>query len=186
MKKSTIGQAWLVIVLSICFGGALAGVQAALEERIAGNRLAETLGQIPRLVPGAVGGEQRIVAGRTVYRAEDKKGGPVGWVIPCGGRGFADRIELLLGVDAAAQTITGLYVLDQKETPGLGNKIIEAVWRKQFSGKSTGQPLVVARSGKTGANEVDAVTGATISSESVCTIINQTIGTIGEKLAVVK
>ncbi len=186
MKNSSIGQAWLVIVLSLCFGGALAGVQTALEERIAGNRLAETLGQIPHLVPGAAAGTQKTVAGRTVYSAEAEKGDPVGWVIPCGGRGFADRIELLLGVDATAKVITGLYVLDQKETPGLGNKIVESVWRNQFVGKSTGEPLVVSRAGRTGSNQVDAVTGATISSESVCAIINETMKTMGKELVAAK
>lgn len=186
MKNSSIGQAWLVILLSLCFGGALAGVQTALEERIAGNRLAETLGQIPALVPGAIAGTRKTVAGRTVYSAEAEKGVPVGWVIPCGGRGFVDRIELLLGVDTTATVITGLYVLDQKETPGLGNKIIEAVWRDQFSGKSARKPLVVTKAGKAGANQIDAITGATISSESVCAIINQTMKTMGDKLVAVK
>ncbi|MFH1568374.1 MAG: FMN-binding protein [Gemmatimonadota bacterium] len=170
-KRNYIGQAWLVILLSLGFGGALAGVQVKLEGRIAANKLAETLGQVPQLVPGAEQGEQRQVAGQIVYRAL-AGGQPVGWVIPASGQGFADRIELLLGVDPGVTRITGLYILDQKETPGLGNKIIEAGWRRQFGGKSTTAPLSAKTGGGASGNQIDAVTGATISSVSVCDIIN--------------
>ena len=174
MKNSYIGQAWLVILLSLVFGGGLAGLQVKLQDRIAANKLAETLGQIPRLVPGAVQGREVTLAGRTVYRALDDKGA-VGWVIPTSGQGFADRIELLLGVDAGATKITGVYVLDQKETPGLGNKIIEDEWRAQFAGKSALNPLAAITSGKAAGSQIDALTGATISSESVCRIVNTTL-----------
>jgi len=174
VKNSYIGQAWLVILLSLVFGGGLAGLQVKLQGRIAANKLAETLGQIPQLVPGSVQGQKVTLAGRTVYRALDDQGA-VGWVIPTSGQGFADRIEILLGVDAGATTITGVYVLDQKETPGLGNKIIEDEWRAQFAGKSALNPLAAITSGRAAGNQIDALTGATISSESVCLIVNTTL-----------
>ena len=181
MKDSYIGQAWLVVLLSLCFGGALAGVQVMLHERIEENKLAETLSQIPVLVPGAEEGLVDTVAGQRVYRAL-AGGRQIGWVVPGGGQGFADRIELLIGVDAEVARITGLYVLDQKETPGLGNKIVEEEWRKQFSGKSTSKPLVVVKGGAKGEEEIDAITGATISSESVCRIVNRTLSRMRDEL----
>jgi len=174
VKNSYIGQAWLVILLSLVFGGGLAGIQVNLQDRIAANKLAETLDQIPRLVPGSTEGVADTVSGQTVYRALNAQGA-AGWVIPSSGQGFADRIEILLGVNAEATTITGVYVLDQKETPGLGNKIIEDEWRAQFAGKSTLNPLVAITSGKAAGNQIDALTGATISSESVCRIVNTTL-----------
>ncbi len=96
MKNSYIGQAWLVILLSLCFGGVLAGVQLALQQRIEENKLAETRSQIPLLVPGAREEESKVdtVAGQRVYRALSG-GRQIGWVIAGGGQGFADRIELL-------------------------------------------------------------------------------------------
>ena len=72
--------------------------------------------------------------------------------------------------------LTGLYVLDQKETPGLGNKIIESDWRDQFTSKELGAPLtVVKRDPAPGSPEIRAVTGATISSEAVCSIVNRAL-----------
>jgi len=174
MKDNYIVQAWLVIVLGLVFGGVLAGVQVQLSGRIAANKLAETLDQIPALVPGARGGRQDEVAGQRAFRALAGER-QIGWVIPCGGQGFADRIELLVGVDIRVERITGLYVLEQKETPGLGNKIVEAGWRRQFAGKTAGEELEVTKRGARRDYEIDAVTGATISSESVCRIVSQTL-----------
>ena len=181
MKMDYLRQAWLVIVLSAGFGAALAGVQTSLQERIAANKLAETKTQIPVLVEGAETGKAEMIADRTVYRAlaGEKQ---VGWVIPAGGQGFADRIEVLVGLDKELARITGLYVLDQKETPGLGNKIIDESWRAQFVGKPTAPPLVVVKSGASKPNDIDAVTGATISSEAVCDIVNRTVSEMSAEL----
>lgn len=183
MRDNYLVQAWLVIVLGLCFGGALAGVQATLSGRIAQNKLDETRDQIPALVPGATKAASGAaeVGGARAFRASGP-GGQVGWVIPCGGQGFADRIELLVGVDAQVQRITGLYVLEQKETPGLGNKIVEAPFRDQFSGKTAAAGLQVTKTGATADHQIDAVTGATISSAAVCRIINQTLDRMRDDL----
>ena len=173
MQGGYIRQAWLVILLSLLFGGMLAGIEVRLSGRIAANKKAATLGQIPALVPGALAGEEVVIAGESLYRAVGEEGA-VGWVVPGRGQGFADEIEILIGLDEAADTITGLYVLEQKETPGLGNKIEDAAWRGHFVGRSTEEVLVVERPGAHG-DGIDAITGATISSESVCQIANETL-----------
>jgi electron transport complex protein RnfG len=126
----------MVIVLSLGFGGALAGVHVSLSDRIRLNQLNETLSQVPQLVPGAAGGEAFGEAGgRPVFKALDNSGQTRGYVIQARGQGFADVIQVLIGVDAEARRITGLYVLEQKETPGLGNKITEPAWCAQFKDK---------------------------------------------------
>ncbi|NKB72457.1 MAG: FMN-binding protein [Candidatus Latescibacteria bacterium] len=181
MRGGYIGQAWLVILLSLCFGGLLAGIEIQLGERIAENKRAATRAQIPALVPGAVRGEEVVVDGSSLYRAVGVEG-PVGWVLPGRGAGFADQIEILIGLDAGAQTITGLYVLEQKETPGLGNKIEDGAWRQLFVGRAAGAPLTVVRPGTQG-DGIDAITGATISSESVCQIANETLARLRPQLA---
>lgn len=179
MKNGYIRQAWLVLMLALCFGAALAGVQVALGRRIAANKEAEILSQIPVLVPTAATGSAETIAGETVYRALDGDGAHVGWVARAAGYGFADRIELLIGLDRSADRITGLYVLDQKETPALGNKIIEKKWRKQFAGASALQALAVVKDG----GEIVSVTGATISSRSVCDIVNAAMAKLRDSLA---
>lgn len=185
-----IGQAWLVILLTLIYGGALAGVQIALGPVIAQNRKNETYDVIPKLVPRAdktktvemtladAQGKQR-----RVYRAVAADGSRLGWVVPAGGQGFADRIDLLIGTDNELSLITGLYVLDQKETPGLGNFITGERFRDQFVGKPTDEPVVVVKlDPAAGGNEILALSGATISSDSVAAIVNSAIDDMREPI----
>lgn len=172
MKNYYIVQAWLVIVLSLLFGAALAGVQATLKPRIDQNKLNDTLSQIPQLVSGATTGQPETIGGQTVYKALNEQGEQVGWVIPARGLGFADILDLLVGLNKDLSQITGLYVLEQKETPGLGARITESKWRDQFRGKGTSRDLAVTKMAPKADNEVQGVTGATISSVSVAGIVN--------------
>jgi len=183
MKRNPIADAWLVLVLAMGFGASLAGVQAALKPRIEANKLSDTMSQVPLLVPQAQRGERMLVADAPVYRAVDAAGAPVGWVVPASGQGFADRIELLIGLDAAAARITGLYILDQKETPGLGDNITTERWRKQFAGKPADVALQVRKGPAEAPHEIEAITGATISSESVTAIVNAAVRRLREQLA---
>jgi electron transport complex protein RnfG len=197
MKNSYIGQAWLVLVLALSFGGALAGVEAALRDRIAGNKLADAIDQVPILVPGADKRQSRqanaaplvetIAKGGKkttyqVFRAFDAGGKQIGWVVRAGGLGFADIVDVLVGLDARCEKITGLYVLDQKETPGLGNKIMGDDWRRQYAGKSTSAVLTVVKAKATAPEQIQAISGATISSDAVTGLVNQVVADLREPL----
>jgi len=185
-----ISEAWLVIVLALAFGGALAAVHQTLAPIIAENKRNETYNEIPKLVPGAVKEEtiELVVAGADgkqvqVYRAMNTDGTHLGWVVPAAGQGFADRIELLIGVDADVQTITGLFVLDQKETPGLGDFITdEGRFRGQFAGRPVDPPLEVVTETPAADHQIRALTGATISSESVSDIVNSAVANLRDVL----
>ncbi|MBN2420611.1 MAG: FMN-binding protein [Deltaproteobacteria bacterium] len=198
IKNSNLGQAWLVLLLSIVFSVSLTAVHLNLGPVIEENKTKETMEKIPVLVTGndsAVNADtfdisQRIINadknGRAksyiVYDAIDKSGTVAGHVVKASGQGYADKIELLLGLDSEGKTITGLFILDQKETPGLGNKIIEDDWRNQYVGKSSDSSLVVIKGKSVNENEIDAVSGATISSRAVTDIINSTISDVKTKI----
>lgn len=177
-----IAQAWLILLLAVCFGTGLTGVQISLSDKIQQNKLNETFSQIPFLVPGSDTGEEFEIDGRIIYRAMSGDS-QIGWVIPAVGAGFADKIEILIGIDKDAQKLTGLYVLDQKETPGLGNKIIDEDWRNQYIGMSTNDHLEVIKAGKPSEKQIMTVTGATISSVAVTDIVNKTVAELKDKLA---
>jgi len=180
-KKGYLTQAWLVLLLATGFGAALAGVHLTLKDEIAENKRRDTLGRIPTLVPGAEKGEVARLAGTLVYGAVDADGRQVGWVVPASGQGYNDRIELLIGLDPEALTLTGLYVLDQKETPGLGNKITSRkVFLDQFAGLMLDKALKVDKDDPAGT--INAISGATISSRAVCDIVNGVVERLGEAL----
>lgn len=203
---TNLGQAWLVLLLALIFGSSLAGVQAALGPKIEENKLKETLEKVPVVILGQAAADELAARGEpltitpntvsvdkkgvtkfyTLYRADFKDGSTAGWVAKTSGQGYADKIELLVGMDGEANAVTGLFILDQKETPGLGNRIVEDAWRAQFNNKATATPFKVVKQGKGGVNEIDAISGATISSRSVTKLINQVVSDLKPRVAQLK
>lgn len=113
-------------------------------------------------------GGERVFAG---YDANHKL---VGYAIVGAEPGFADVITLIFGYDPVQKRLIGMKVLDNKETPGLGDKIVKnQSFVNEF--KDVATPLLGVKhgAGKGGKNEVDMITGATISSRAVIGIINR-------------
>lgn len=195
LKHNYIFQAWLVLMLALFFGASLAGVHLKLGPKIEDNKINETREKIPEIILGSEQTEELTKSGKsliiephsvsvdrdnrkifyTIYEARYPDGKLAGWVAKASGQGYADKIELLIGFNPSIDTITGIFILDQKETPGLGNKIITVDWRQQFSNIKTVQPIEVTKSGAKDPNQIDAITGATISSRSVTRIVNTTV-----------
>lgn len=180
-KTNYILDAWLVIVLGLLFGTILATVQVTLGPRIEENIRKETYDQIPSLVLGANPEnteEQRIALdnGRSLlaYKAFDTSHTHLGWVLPGSVQGYADEIRFLVGTDPELNQISGLFVLSQKETPGLGDFITGADFRSQFKGLKATEPVGVTK-GTPAGNQIRALTGATISSKSVAEGVNNTL-----------
>jgi len=94
------------------------------------------------------------------------------------GPGLWGTITVILAVDAAIERVAGLRLVSQNETPGLGGRIEEAWFLGQFSGERIGQQGIRVREG-TGKGdpdpdngELDAVTGASRTSQSMQAIVN--------------
>lgn len=97
-------------------------------------------------------------------------------VIPCYGAGLWGPIWGYIAVGKDGKTISGAVFDHKSETPGLGAKITEPFFQAQFPGKVFGDGDVkfdVVKGGAKGAaNGVDAISGATITSQSLGKTIN--------------
>lgn len=183
MKKNYLVDAWLVIALSLGFGLALAAVQLGLMPIIKRNQLNFKSQQVPTMIPGSVRGEGVDVKDfGQVFAAVAENGQKKGWVVSGRDTGFAGTIEMLIGLDASAEHILSIRVVDQKETPGLGDFITKPDFQQRFEGKSTLKPLRVIKSKPGDPQEVEAITGATISSKAVVKIVNATVENFRSKM----
>jgi electron transport complex protein RnfG len=109
-----------------------------------------------------------------VYAGYDEAGALLGFAIPAEGAGFQDTIKLLYGYNVERKRVVGMEVLASLETPGLGDKIIkDAKFVGSFRDLAVEPEIVAVKSGSSGENEIDAISGATISSNAVVRIINQ-------------
>jgi electron transport complex protein RnfG len=119
----------------------------------------------------------------TIFLGYQEDGTSVGYAISGAEPGFQDVIELIFGYDARTRKVLGMKVLASKETPGLGDKIEkDSAFATEFEGPEA--PLVGVKAGRaTGApNEIDMITGATISSRTVIRIINRRLERLGPML----
>lgn len=196
--KHFIEQSWLLIVASFCFGLLIAGTNYALSARIERNRTAKLYSrtgdllnnfnamidaQLPKAEVFKEFAEIEIMSPRgknqTVQVIKALSGDEqtvVGWSFNAAGPGFADMIELVVAVDANFETIAGFDVLSSNETPGFGDQIKYDYFRDQFRGApaealklvSLGEPTEID-------SQIVAITGATVSSEAVVEIVNNSV-----------
>ena len=119
--------------------------------------------------------------GEVFYAGYNSGGDLVGVAFQSQGQGFQDVIHMLFGYDPKAQTIIGFQVLESRETPGLGDKIEkDAHFQANFTALDVsldeggmlrhGVELVPAGS-TTEAWQIDAISGATISSRAIARIL---------------
>jgi Na+-transporting NADH:ubiquinone oxidoreductase subunit C len=111
--------------------------------------------------------------GGIFYRSKQKNPGTL--VFKSEGPGLWSQIDLLLAVNPDRESLYGLRVISQAETPGLGGRIAEEDFQAAFAGVDIRPKLRVVKFAMTG-NEVDAISGATRTSTAVEQIINQGIG----------
>jgi electron transport complex protein RnfG len=132
--------------------------------------------------------EEMQVEGSTLYVGKiENQDEPVGVAFETSGSGFQGNISMMLGVDPTFTSITGMKVLEQIETPGLGTKIVEDPSNKaepfwfptQFIGVKMFPKIIVVKNIKPSTpNEIQAISGATISSKAVVRILNENISII--------
>ena len=184
-----IHESWLILLLGATFAVLLAGAQTSLSGRIKKNQEKALNEAISAVVPGTDTTERMKIDGydRDVFKCLDADGRSVGWAVEAVGMGFADKIRLVIGLNPDAATISGLKVIDNIETPGLGNKIADEgpdTFAEQFPGLQAAVSIAVVKGkpDETG-NEIQAITGATISSDAVAKIVNEALGKVRAELA---
>jgi len=105
-------------------------------------------------------------------------------VLPISGKGYQSTIRAMLAIEADLLTVAALTITEQGETPGLGTRIEDTAWQNLWAGKQiaddTGTITIsVVRGQATGPYEVDGITGATITSNSVGLMLRYWLGDHG-------
>ena len=120
-------------------------------------------------------------AGASVTEAYEVQSGgaPAGYALKVVASGSQGNIEMMVGVDAEG-TVTGVSIVKNSETSGIGSKVMEnqntakgVGVLSQFEGKTAADaPLTVG-------SNVDAISGATVSSKGVTTGVNAALAVAG-------
>lgn len=190
----------LTLVCIIC-AFSLALVQGLAEKKIEFNAAKRVKDAISNLAPGYSGIEEIALGEEVVYKLKDQQGKLIGYAFSAQGQGYQGKIKILAVVNPSLSRLEGIEIVDSLETPGLGAKIQEEPFRSQFKGLNLAGPIscdkdasgdkdkVQATSQATkvsGQGQIEAITGATISSRAVVNILNQRINLLRTQLKEVK
>lgn len=105
-----------------------------------------------------------------VYEACDPAGNVLGYVVEsASSEGYGGTIDLYLGITDDG-ILNGVSILEISETVGLGMRA-EEVLVPQFDGKAVSQ-FTYTKTGSTHESEIDAISGATITTKAVIHAVN--------------
>jgi len=110
-------------------------------------------------------GTYRITPKADYYEAVDEEGRLAGYVIKVKSHGYSSDIEMLVGLrreNTKELKVTGVKILAQAETPGLGSRVESRAFLDNLHGRVS-RTLRLKKDG----GELDAITGATITSRAV-------------------
>ena len=157
-------------LLLICavMAAALAGVNAITKERIAAVKMEKTMAALEKVLPGVTGLEQIELTGdpgivRTVYASGNS------YAVEVAPTGFGGEVTLMVGI--ADGKVTGISVISHAETPGLG-AVAAADTDKGVSFREQFEGLVAGITIGDGENQIDALSGATITSTAIVDGVN--------------
>lgn len=106
-----------------------------------------------------------------VMLAKDAGGTTIGYVINSySNDSYGGMVEISVGLKEDG-TITSIGFLTINDTPGLGLKAKEPAFKDQFNGKNA-ESLTVVKTGNAGDAEINAISGATISSRATTNSVN--------------
>jgi len=176
----TVKLAFILGMVCIAAAIALGSVYEITKERIALERERVMQEALQKVLTGT----KHILRtttpeGKVYFRgfaSEDTSITPTEYAVVAYGKGYSSTIQTLVGVNISGK-ITGIAILFQQETPGLGAKAEEVLYgesdswfQRQFEGKS-GVNLAVDKDG----GEIQSITGATISTRAITNSIQSEV-----------
>lgn len=109
------------------------------------------------------------VNGKTIYKSQD---GSIAFEFT--GAGSQGAISGIIALAPTMDTIKGITIIKQSETPGLGSRVLASDNLAKFQNKKIVPELLIVPAGTaTADNEVDAITGATLTCNSLEKILNE-------------
>jgi len=182
--REMIKMVVVLTILSTVSGGLLAAVQTSTKERIENQQLKFVKG--PAIASIMEGATNDPIADRFKLTVGDVEksffvgifnGEPTGVAFETYGKGFGGNVGLMVGIDLKNNTLLGVGVTTHGETPGMGAK---AKTDPTFVSQFKGMPLKDLYQVTTDGGQVNAISGATITSRAVCAATTEAVKILKE------
>ena len=158
-------------LICVIASAALAGVNSLTKAKIASQQDSEKTTGLKEVMASGERFEEVKSGQQTLYyKVYNKENSFIGVAFIATGKGYSSSIETMAGM-ALDGTISCVKVLSQNETPGLGARVSEPSFTRQFTNRNINN-----------LGEVQAITGATISSNAVMNSVHKKAEEIKELL----
>lgn len=114
------------------------------------------------------------------YRAVDDGGQVLGYAVTVTVEGYVSDIEVHVAVSADGERIRGLRIGEHRESAGYGARIVSTVFTDRF--KNAVPPLYLAGKNGQAGTAIEALSGATASSQAVVDAANEAASFVGEQV----
>lgn len=174
--KEIVKVGLILFLITALSAGVLAAVNSVTAPVIAANNQKKQDDAMARVLPGAAAFEkielQKDEASSVtgLYKADN------GYVVLCEPNGYGGAISMVVGVKDG--TVTGVDIIGQSETAGLGANCTKDEFKAQFTGKTA--DIGVSKNGAKD-NEIDAISSATITSKAVTRGVNDALAAAAEQ-----
>ncbi|ETR72454.1 MAG: electron transport complex protein RnfG [Candidatus Magnetoglobus multicellularis str. Araruama] len=182
--RDMIKMVVVIAVLASLSGGLLAGIRNSTQERIEYQQLVFVKGPAIRTILNKCTNDP--ITDRFKIKDGDTErsvfvgvldGKPQVIAFEGAGKGFGGMIGVMVGVNLNDDKLLSIGVTTHSETPGLGSKATE----QSFGAKFSGLPVMEIIKVKNDGGQIDALTGATITTRGVCEAVT-TAGDIYKRI----
>ncbi len=183
--KDILYPTCLLLIVCLVTSAAVVGTNALTEKRISELAAQEIEEAKQEVLPEAESFEEVEVTQEMLDAAgvaEDlslvsafKATNDAGYVISTSNKGYGGQVSVMTGITADGQIAAVKVVSADDETAGLGQKALDPSFTDQYQMTIPEEKLTVTKMGKSADHEIEAIAGATITSNSVTTSVNDAI-----------
>lgn len=197
-KKAIPKPVFVLLAITLAAGIALSAVYVTTADRIAENKEKANQAAFLQVVPDAVSFESDSeirdavaasdgafgsVSVKSVFVGKDASGNAVGYAISAANaESFDGGLALVVGIRMDG-TVNGIAFTELHETPGMGMRCGEEEFMNQFAGRQVSQFVLNKSGGSTEPEQIDSVSGATITSTAVINAVNAALQFYADHLA---
>jgi len=182
--KAILTPALVLFLICLIVAGLLGGTNALTKDPIEEQTQLKAQQARMTVLPQAKSFEQVSISGTDAecYAALDGEKRILGYAITTAAKGYGGDVRVMTGIDAAEGKITGVSILSQSETPGLGANAVKPEFTGQYEQALPESGFDVIKNAQPQDGEIEAMTGATITSKAVTGAVNEAISLYTENL----
>ena len=161
----------ILFIICVVVSSALVGTNALTMDKINEQALKKADESRMLVLPAA---ESFEIQNDGEYYIGKTGGETVGYVFETDSKGYGGTVEVMTGIDTEGN-ITGVVILSHNETPGLGANAEKAEYTDQYKQPAPESGLELVKFQTPSEGQIEALTGATITSKSVTDAVNDAV-----------